>query len=104
MEGRPLFAPMQVRRGLLLTLSQAVMGLSLGQILSIQVSRLCSWIRIACKICCHVIYYMFLLVSTSGGVLKSGEKHILAANIIASQRQCSNQVLLVTFPWARGAH
>ena len=31
-------------------------------------------------------------------MLKSGHKHILTANIIATRKQCSDQVLFVTFP------
>eukprot|EP00985_Skeletonema_marinoi_P005293 scaffold2282_cov136-Skeletonema_marinoi.AAC.3 len=38
------------------------------------------------------------LENTLGGVLKSEHKHILTANIIATRKQCSDQVLFVTFP------
>lgn len=34
----------------------------------------------------------------AGNVLKSGEKHILTANLWATRKQSSNQVLFVTFP------
>lgn len=44
------------------------------------------------------IQYSSLCNITLGGVLKSGHKHILTANIIATRKQCSNQVLFVTFP------
>jgi hypothetical protein len=44
------------------------------------------------------IQYSSLCNITLGGVLKSGHKHILTANIIATRKQCSDQVLFVTFP------
>jgi hypothetical protein len=34
----------------------------------------------------------------AGNVLKEGEKHILTANLWATRKQASNQVLFVTFP------